>query len=1374
MANQHPNLRLFCAGALMLAACTTKSQEKPNPLAGRVKLSLASRSTHANAATTPPDICATFTLTPYALSATGAQTLSGSPVVVQSTGPSSTPILGCVHTPGVSPDWRYVVTANNFTGCSAAIAGISPAVETFTVDVSCDPGKDVSAAVTANVSIPVTNAGGYIDIGVSVNATDVQVGCKQADIDRNGLLHFGQSSIQPIGSAIPAGYTGIGIYLTSADSNGAAPAAGTVQQFESLVHDATNTDASFTGLLALPAAPQSATLVQAFFQPCPGGQMTVQPGAAECLTTASLGGSGMVAQSAITTAQIADTFVQWPGRGAVSASVNGAQTIQLYTSLAGPHLSTLTPPVLGNDALTHTQTLSVAPANAIGLYGSLVHSDELLAIVQDTTAGAALVVLTLDETTGAWSAAAPIALSTFTTAQQQQMGLFGTGGCFPEPATACAPAVAVQAPAVQRRYTPATNALISSSGTVSASFTHADGTAIDAAHPLVTTTSDLAHVRVQWSASGLGAGEYAYAAIGLCSPYGSLSNTSGGQWIGSPCADGYGVNQPGNAFAFPSLPASGAGGVTEDLPFSIATRNYFSNSSDTQWVVPITIYVSSSATPQAGDLAVATLTTTLPLAHTHNAMTLVNIVDARQAAANTVALQGGGTNAGTGILFHLRYSPSTFEQYVPGSDYLQGQSTITLLPPAFTNGLDAVLVQGSVNTLADGSAIDLAGGGYPDIAPALQINTNLAPLTINADLLHGGIPVTTIDNLLAPSGLGGPVFEATWFLPMPTQQGTGLTYQGAIGWNGNTFAAAATDTYAFHNQLDVSPVPVADLFPYIVRPCNEPIFSGFTTEGPDTSCHSVYWWDGVYQVSALRGTSAANASNTSLLNPTYVMRLSPDEHISSSYIDSGIPSTARISISNDPACNDATFRSGAFTVPMAPHGPADWSGVRCVAIEYDGFSTSPASYPFTAALNTSITSGAPLLATHDTVFELWATADNVLPDPTDGHVWMSNTFTSHWKNTTDLNMLNYVGSTVGPGVVHTRMMLGDAVGVDVPDLTVTVTLAPGSVFDPTVTPESWFNRLPKDTSGQLATVGCTPDANPLVMRCTILPAAGEKLAAIGGWDNDRGGPYNEGPANFFDLLPRYSFIASESANGESKPISVSLSTSAAWLANQAGAGIPVNGPTISDVVIGPNEMSIDKSVHGGLTEAAPGAAVAFDISYAALGLNSGALGAGGAAIYDFFGSDFQPAGSGSDGKLAAQAQGCVTPVPVSVSYLGSTGGTATPPAPDFFYTLDAAPGTTAATVWVAMAAGPIPAGATAVKIVPVSSFGGTGLLLPIDGTGVVQVSAASASGAAGKLCNSALLTAALFNATATAEAQVTLKDPCVDPFPWPVPNKPKY
>jgi hypothetical protein len=56
----------------------------------------------------------------------------------------------------------------------------------------------------------------------------------------------------------------------------------------------------------------------------------------------------------------------------------------------------------------------------------------------------------------------------------------------------------------------------------------------------------------------------------------------------------------------------------------------------------------------------------------------------------------------------------------------------------------------------------------------------------------------------------------------------------------------------------------------------------------------------------------------------------------------------------------------------------------------------------------------------------------------------------------------------------------------------------------------------------------------------------------------------------------------------------------------------------------------------------------------------------------------------------------------------------------------------------------------------------------------VQVSAASASGAAGKLCNSALLTAALFNATATAEAQVTLKDPCVDPFPWPVPNKPKY
>jgi hypothetical protein len=164
--------------------------------------------------------------------------------------------------------------------------------------------------------------------------------------------------------------------------------------------------------------------VQAFTQPCPGGETTIQPSAVECVTNATAPGT------ASTSVQIADVFADWPGHATVSASVS-AGSISLYTSLGGPNLASL-PSTEGYDALTATQTLSLAPNPIIGLYGSLVHADELLAVV-DVGTVPSLVVLTLNEASGQWSAGAPIALSSLSTAQQQQAGLFGAGGCFPTP-----------------------------------------------------------------------------------------------------------------------------------------------------------------------------------------------------------------------------------------------------------------------------------------------------------------------------------------------------------------------------------------------------------------------------------------------------------------------------------------------------------------------------------------------------------------------------------------------------------------------------------------------------------------------------------------------------------------------------------------------------------------------------------------------------------------------------------------------------------------------------------------------------------------------------------------------------------------------------
>jgi hypothetical protein len=429
--------RLWGALALALAACS--AQRAKDPLAGNVQIKLAAQGRTLDAAAGPPAVCATFTLTPYALGAGGAQSQAGAPISFASTAGGIAPILGCVHTPGLAPDWRYLATATNFVDCASqqAIPDLTPSIESFTVDVNCTPGQDVAAQVTATVSIPVANSGGYLDIGVGINVNTPQSGCKVADIDSSGFLHFGQSYVQTIGGPAPSAYTAIGTFTPPAMA-GVAANAGAVQQFVGSVNSNGQADAFFTGLYQLPAAPQTTSLLQAFAKPC-AGQMTIQPSAVECSTQATL------PASVATQVQIADVFVDWPGRGSVSASIAGSSGIALSTSLRGPHLGTVTPAITGYDDLTHLQALSLAPLTAIGLYGSLLHSDELLALAQDPVAGAQVIALTLDEVSGLWSAATPAPLSSFTLAQQQAMGLFGPGGCFTEPLPACTPGPVAQA-----------------------------------------------------------------------------------------------------------------------------------------------------------------------------------------------------------------------------------------------------------------------------------------------------------------------------------------------------------------------------------------------------------------------------------------------------------------------------------------------------------------------------------------------------------------------------------------------------------------------------------------------------------------------------------------------------------------------------------------------------------------------------------------------------------------------------------------------------------------------------------------------------------------------------------------------------------------
>ncbi len=411
-------------GSLAALACGNASRLETN---GRVAVQARTNLHVAAPAGGPPAVCGHFVLQPVSIDAAGHEVPAGAPVSLDSSGSAQTSaILGCIDDGNTAtPNWGYEVTASGWTDCAGnALPTATPATVFANATVSCTRGKDTALNIAVDVSIPVANAAGYLDISIGVDATAVQTGCKVADLDASGALHFGQSWEGPAGAVQPSAYTGIGVQTPPA-SSASGPQAGALQQFSGAVGAAGVTDEYFTGVLRLPPAPQVTTVIQALTAACPAGQMNVSPHAAECFTRTD----GATAQTAV---QIADLIVSWPGTATVSAILTAAQTIELSTSLGDPKLGTATPATTGYAALAQLQSLST-PFPPSGIFASLLHPDELLAVLQ-TPAGPEVEVLTLDLATGAWSGGAPVALPSL--AEQQAMGLFGKGGCLPLPAAA--------------------------------------------------------------------------------------------------------------------------------------------------------------------------------------------------------------------------------------------------------------------------------------------------------------------------------------------------------------------------------------------------------------------------------------------------------------------------------------------------------------------------------------------------------------------------------------------------------------------------------------------------------------------------------------------------------------------------------------------------------------------------------------------------------------------------------------------------------------------------------------------------------------------------------------------------------------------------
>ena len=420
--------RLALACALCAAACSNQRSDGNAP---HGSLKISSSATSYSTATGPAEVCGTFSLQPYIPQADGTPQNAGNPVVFTSTAANANDasavtdqILGCIDgtNDNAGYNWGYIVTVTDFTDCmGTALTDVSPSTTTVNVPVECMASIDVPVSIHVSVAVSAQSTGGYVDITAGVNATDVQVGCKQADIDPNdGLLHFGESYIDPNGNTFPG--------LVALDE-------GTPTQFGGTVNGSVGTDTYYTGDIA-PTAVH--TIYQTFLSPCSNGTSEyADTNHAQCVSDNSGTPGG-------TLAELADAFVEVPGTGFAAVSVTSTGGLQIYSGSSNPgdpNIMNVTPTVVTDFNTLLAQTILATDASLTGFTVTGVFVDQStpyqFVIAAVTKPGGTPEYATLSYASGAWS------LSSFAVPTQQEItctGLYSTpASCFVPGCTAPAP-----------------------------------------------------------------------------------------------------------------------------------------------------------------------------------------------------------------------------------------------------------------------------------------------------------------------------------------------------------------------------------------------------------------------------------------------------------------------------------------------------------------------------------------------------------------------------------------------------------------------------------------------------------------------------------------------------------------------------------------------------------------------------------------------------------------------------------------------------------------------------------------------------------------------------------------------------------------------
>ncbi len=312
--------KLSLLAAVAAAACGGNGSGQPGPTIGQLKSgSVQVRAVCSTPSPVLPKICGDFTLTPYSLDADGTPTRAGEPLHVSSTTVGGTlTITGCLDTPGTANDWEYLVNATNFAACPGepalpAGSNITPASVSTVVAINCQAGLDVAAAITVEVSVPVANNAGYVDINATVNATPVMVGCKTPDDgNHDGIFNFGESWVGAAADA-PHGVWG----HTQSPAN-------VFQQWSGQAGTADNTDQYYTGTVNTNTGVPY--LLQTLVPRCASGQGYSGTSIPGCVTPIS-------ASTFTVNATLLEAFEQ-VGSAWAAAGVVGNQ-VRLTTSAAG-------------------------------------------------------------------------------------------------------------------------------------------------------------------------------------------------------------------------------------------------------------------------------------------------------------------------------------------------------------------------------------------------------------------------------------------------------------------------------------------------------------------------------------------------------------------------------------------------------------------------------------------------------------------------------------------------------------------------------------------------------------------------------------------------------------------------------------------------------------------------------------------------------------------------------------------------------------------------------------------------------------------------------------------------------------------------------